>query len=137
MSFLSKTIPFSVPQQPGQRLQLGNLQAESLALLLSEVAQQQSGVILVVTPDSFTANQLETSLNFFAPELTVLSFPDWETLPYDQFSPHQDIISQRLFYLDTTSLFTARYFTGFYHHTHATHCAVTLYSKYRFIVKMR
>lgn len=99
MSFLSKTIPFSVPQQPGQRLQLGNLQAESLALLLSEVAQQQSGVILVVTPDSFTANHLEASLNFFAPELPVLSFPDWETLPYDQFSPHQDIISQRLFTL--------------------------------------
>ncbi|WP_410964949.1 hypothetical protein, partial [Salmonella sp. SAL4435] len=35
-------------------------------------------------------------LRFFAPDLPVLHFPDWETLPYDVFSPHQDIISQRI-----------------------------------------
>ncbi|MGS4768188.1 hypothetical protein ACLGJF_19685, partial [Acinetobacter baumannii] len=40
--------------------------------------------------------RLEDELKFFAPELKVAVFPDWETLPYDSFSPHQDLISERL-----------------------------------------
>lgn len=41
-------------------------------------------------------DRLTRELRFFAPTLTILNFPDWETLPYDVFSPHQDIISQRI-----------------------------------------
>jgi transcription-repair coupling factor (superfamily II helicase) len=49
-----------------------------------------------LTADSQSAERLEQELKFFAPDLPVLHFPDWETLPYDLFSPHQDIISQRI-----------------------------------------
>ena len=93
---ISKIFNFSVPDKPNQRLRLGNLQHDSIALVLSEIAKKQSGVILAITPDTQSANRLEGAVKFFSPELVVLNFPDWETLPYDHFSPHQDIISQRL-----------------------------------------
>ncbi|WP_315292957.1 transcription-repair coupling factor, partial [Pseudomonas oleovorans] len=51
---------------------------------------------LVMTEVSQSAERLQEELAFFAPNLPVLHFPDWETLPYDVFSPHQDIISQRI-----------------------------------------
>ena len=59
------------------------------------------GLTLVLTDAAKPAAQLETELCFFSnkelnDELPVLHFPDWETLPYDLFSPHQDIISERL-----------------------------------------
>nr|WP_126323322.1 hypothetical protein [Candidatus Rickettsiella viridis] len=92
----SEIFNFSIPEKSGQRLRLGNLQQDSMALVLSEIANKQDGVILTITPDTHTANRLEAALQFFSPGLTVLNFPDWETLPYDHFSPHQDIISQRL-----------------------------------------
>ncbi len=50
----------------------------------------------MLTADSQSAERLEQELRFFAPDLPVLQLPDWETLPYDVFSPHQDIISQRV-----------------------------------------
>ncbi|MGV8604211.1 hypothetical protein, partial [Pseudomonas aeruginosa] len=51
---------------------------------------------LLLTADRQNAERLEQELRFVAPDLPVLHFPDWETLPYDVFSPHQDIISQRI-----------------------------------------
>lgn len=92
----SEIFNFSIPTKPGQRLRLGNLQQDIMALVLNEIANKQADVILTITPDTQTANRLEAALQFFSPELPVLNFPDWETLPYDHFSPHQDIISQRL-----------------------------------------
>jgi transcription-repair coupling factor (superfamily II helicase) len=87
---------FSIPTEPGQRLRLSNLQQDSIGLALNEIAERYAGVILVITPDNLTANRLEGAVKFFSPDLMVVNFPDWETLPYDHFSPHQDIISQRL-----------------------------------------
>ena len=57
-----------------------------------------TGLLLIVTPDSQEAEKLQQQLRFFCAELSddILCFPDWETLPYDSFSPHQDIISERL-----------------------------------------
>ena len=53
--------------------------------------------MLVITADSPTAHRLETELEFYLDrETPILRFPDWETLPYDLFSPHQDIVSERL-----------------------------------------
>jgi transcription-repair coupling factor (superfamily II helicase) len=92
----AKFFNFILPDKPSQRLRLSNLRQDSIALVLSEIANKHSGFILAITPDSLTASRLEKALKFFSPELTVLSFPDWETLPYDHFSPHRDIISQRL-----------------------------------------
>lgn len=76
------------------------LHGASLALLISEYALKTKGIKLIITPDNLTAVQLVEEIQFFlnsiedAPE--ILFFPDWETLPYDQFSPHQDLISERL-----------------------------------------
>ena len=50
----------------------------------------------IFTAEPADTQRLEDELSFFAPELRVAVFPDWETLPYDTFSPHQDLISERL-----------------------------------------
>lgn len=74
----------------------GSLPGAARALAIAEAAASHQGLSLVITRDTAMADRLEEELRFFAPNLPVLSFPDWETLPYDRFSPHQDIISQRL-----------------------------------------
>ena len=63
------------------------------ALALAHLADDAP--LLVITPDTASAQRLENDLRFFA-DSPVLPFPDWETLPYDSFSPHQDIVSERL-----------------------------------------
>jgi len=74
----------------------GNLPGAALSLAIAEAASAAKRFTLLLTADSQSADRLEQELRFFAPELAVLPFPDWETLPYDLFSPHQDIISQRI-----------------------------------------
>ena len=67
------------------------------ALALIEAAKHQAAPLLVVCPDTTSARLLADELTFFAPlDLPVLSLPDWEVLPYDRFSPHQNIVSERL-----------------------------------------
>ena len=51
-----------------------------------------------------SAEQIHHELQFFLPDITIRTFPDWETLIYDSFSPHQDIISERLEILNQLSL---------------------------------
>lgn len=68
---------------------------ESLALL--EAAQKNPGLSVLVCASSQQAQALAGELAFFAPaDLPILQLPDWEVLPYDRFSPHQDIVSARL-----------------------------------------
>ncbi len=92
--------PVLLPEKISSKQSLGQLYGSSLPLVLSEYCSQTFGVKLLVAPDNLSANQLLDELRFFlvddenTPE--ILFFPDWETLPYDQFSPHQDIISERL-----------------------------------------
>ncbi|MCF5223638.1 transcription-repair coupling factor, partial [Pseudomonas syringae] len=74
----------------------GNLPGAALSLAIAEAASAAKRFTLLLTADSQSAERLEQELKFFAPTLPVLHFPDWETLPYDLFSPHQDIISQRI-----------------------------------------
>ncbi|UVE19218.1 transcription-repair coupling factor [Pseudomonas sp. LS44] len=74
----------------------GNLPGAALSLAIAEAASAAKRFTLLLTADSQAAERLEQELGFFAPDLPVLHFPDWETLPYDLFSPHQDIISQRI-----------------------------------------
>jgi len=69
----------------------GNLPGAALSLAIAEAANSAKRFTLLLTADSQSAERLEQELSFFAPELPVLHFPDWETLPYDLFSPHQDI----------------------------------------------
>ena len=74
----------------------GNLPGAALSLAIAEAASAAKRFTLLLTADSQSAERLQEELSFFAPDLPVLHFPDWETLPYDLFSPHQDIISQRI-----------------------------------------
>jgi transcription-repair coupling factor (superfamily II helicase) len=87
--------------QPTQAKQIwSQLHGSSLPLALAEYCQQTPGIKVLITQDNLSANQLQSELNFFLnSEQELLFFPDWETLPYDQFSPHQDIISERLYTL--------------------------------------
>lgn len=94
--------------QPSLRSPLGNRQrwsglhgaATGLALASAQLQiqqQRQPNVLLVITEDASSARQLQQEMQFFGGDaLKVLNFPAWETLPYDNFSPHQDIISERL-----------------------------------------
>lgn len=87
------------PSSPGESQAWGGLHGSANHLALSRFAQSFEGVLLLVTQDSASADQWQAGLRFFMdPEhgTEVLAFPDWETLPYDAFSPHQDIISERL-----------------------------------------
>lgn len=76
-----------------------HLQGANVGLTLSNLIATTSQPILIITSDSLTANRIEKELYFFQSSKNatpILNFPDWETLPYDHFSPHHDIISERL-----------------------------------------
>ncbi len=71
----------------------------ALAWFLAQAAEAHDGPLLAVARDTQGAHQLEADLHTLLGtrgDLPVLPFPDWETLPYDRFSPHPDIVSQRL-----------------------------------------
>jgi len=96
-----KLSPFqpTLPEKPGDRVFWGGLHGSAFGLVISAAAQHHSGPMVVITADVHAASLLEYELRFYIADhdaLPVLTFPDWETLPYDNFSPHQDIISQRL-----------------------------------------
>ena len=86
------------PEKPGQRQNWTHLYGASVGLALSNLIKSSGKLVVIVTPDTITANRIGHELAFFHtnPSQPVLHFPDWETLPYDYFSPHQDIISGRL-----------------------------------------
>jgi transcription-repair coupling factor (superfamily II helicase) len=81
----------------GQISAIGRAIGASAALAAAELAQSSSQPLLVLANDPRHADQLEAEIRFFAERtLPVRHFVEWETLPYDSFSPHQDIISDRL-----------------------------------------
>ncbi|MEO6292221.1 MAG: transcription-repair coupling factor, partial [Burkholderiaceae bacterium] len=84
---------------PGKRYTLPRPTGSADALLLARLAQRDKAaqrLTAIVTSDAVDAQRLMHEITFFAPEVRVTLFPDWETLPYDAFSPHQDLISERL-----------------------------------------
>jgi len=69
------------------------------SLALAAAARQGAGPLLVVCEDAESVDRLTRELRYFLsrnPEIPVLGLPDWEILPYENFSPHQDIVSERL-----------------------------------------
>ncbi len=95
---MSQVIP-PLPVQTGEKLAWANLNSTGTAYTISQAAQADHRPLMVITPDSAKANQLEEELRFFLdhePAIHIHQLPDWEILPYDAFSPHQDIVSQRL-----------------------------------------
>ncbi|MEH6448278.1 MAG: transcription-repair coupling factor [Oleispira sp.] len=87
----------AIPTKAGDRRFWGELNNSNQALAIASAAQKHQGLTLVITKDTLSAQRLEEEIAFFSEDLPVLHLPDWEILPYDTFSPHQDIISQRLF----------------------------------------
>ena len=86
----------------GARCGWGRLIGASAALAIAELARSADRPLLVLADDPRQADQLEAELRFFAGADTVVRhFVEWETLPWDTFSPHQDIVSERLAVLAT------------------------------------
>ncbi len=78
-----------------RRARFGKLYGSSDALALARAAQHARPLV-VISASAVAAQRLRDEIAWFAPELRVSLFPDWETLPYDTFSPHQDLVSERL-----------------------------------------
>lgn len=92
-----------LPKQPAERLHWGNLPGSAMALTLAHACMQSEGPLIILTPDPQSAHRFERELKLLLPQtdLPIFHFPDWEILPYDNFSPHQDIISERLLVLSS------------------------------------
>lgn len=86
----------TLPKKCGDKITLGCLHGGALGLAIAQSAQTLANPLLVIVEDMLSANRLQDEIHFFDPSLPLLIFPDWETLPFDSFSPHQDIISKRL-----------------------------------------
>ena len=81
----------------GSRTRWTSLHGSARGLAVASLAQQSDAPVLVIAADSRTAHRLEAEIEFYLDcETPRLRFPDWETLPYDLFSPHHDIVSERL-----------------------------------------
>ncbi|MFV8782468.1 transcription-repair coupling factor [Microbulbifer sp. SA54] len=111
---MSQFPPLSPPafRNQNDRQFWGQLHGASAALAILQAARNAHAPTLVIARNSQEAHQLEVQLKFFnksrrdgevennSPKggqtLEIIQFPDWEILPYDTFSPHQDIISDRL-----------------------------------------
>lgn len=84
---------------------LGNLNQTTLVGAIGAFFEQHRGPLLVICSDSFDAQNLKQSLFAILPEIEIVYFQDSETLPYDNLSPHQDIISNRIDILSRISSF--------------------------------
>ncbi|WP_306603545.1 transcription-repair coupling factor [Azonexus sp.] len=97
MSAPQPLLPLAALPKPGARIDLPPLTGSADALALAEIARHSKArMLVVVTASAADAQRLLEEIPWFAPALKVRLLPDWETLPYDHFSPHQDLVSERL-----------------------------------------
>ena len=100
---LNPTAAQTTPTTNGDKLSWNGLAGSAEMLAVAELAKSSDHLIVVVTADSSATERWANGIAYFSSSsndsseaLDILRFPDWETLPYDVFSPHQDIISERL-----------------------------------------
>ena len=86
---------YSLPVKAGDQRQLGELTGAACATEIAGIAERHAGPVVLVAPDMQNALRLHDEISQFTDSL-VINLADWETLPYDSFSPHQEIISSRL-----------------------------------------
>ena len=86
-----------------QRKVLGNLFGSAIALEIAAIKAQSSQPLVVLCADSADAARLEHELRYLSYQEPMVSFRDYETLPFDMLSPHQDIISARLEFLSRSA----------------------------------
>ena len=86
------------PRDAQRSVHWGHLYGSAIGLALRQLATQHQGLVLLLAEHTTAAQHLHDQLAFYLSEGAppLLQFPDWETLPYDIFSPHQDITSERL-----------------------------------------
>src|SRR5579862_3613749 len=85
------------PRAPGERVRWHQLYGSAPALALAEAAETERRLYVVIADGARELERLSAELRFFAgAALPLLRLPDWEVLPYELFSPHPDIISERL-----------------------------------------
>ncbi len=97
---------FETPENSSQTGNWPLINGQMDALVLAETLRTCHRTVTVIVPGMQAAEQLESAVRFFLGQskpavsaqgdIPILTLPDWETLPYDAFSPHQDIISQRI-----------------------------------------
>ena len=99
-SLAAPSLELSVPTvAAGARLALARPPGSGDALLIAQLsarARAHGQLVLVACADALDAQRLADEITFFDSQLAVRQFPDWETLPYDILSPHQDLVSDRL-----------------------------------------
>lgn len=97
---LMELLSLSAPLLAAEKTTWSNMPGSATGLALAELMQARKGPVLCITPDMPSAMRLESELHFYGSNSTadakVLMFPDREILPYDLFSPHQDLVSDRL-----------------------------------------
>ncbi|AVT58352.1 transcription-repair coupling factor [Pectobacterium versatile] len=86
---------YSLPPKAGEQRLLGQLTGAACAVECAEIIERHAGLVVLIAPDMQNALRLRDEIQQFTDQ-HVTTLPDWETLPYDSFSPHQEIISTRL-----------------------------------------
>ncbi|PWD64958.1 transcription-repair coupling factor [Pectobacterium parmentieri] len=86
---------YSLPPKTGEQRLLGELTGAACAVECAEIVERHAGLVVLIAPDMQNALRLRDEIQQFTDQ-HVTTLPDWETLPYDSFSPHQEIISTRL-----------------------------------------
>ncbi|WOA51183.1 transcription-repair coupling factor [Dickeya solani] len=86
---------YTLPGKAGEQRLLGQLTGAACAVECAEIVERHAGLVVLITPDMQNALRLRDEIQQFTAQ-PVMTLPDWETLPYDSFSPHQEIISARL-----------------------------------------
>jgi transcription-repair coupling factor (superfamily II helicase) len=82
---------------PNGRQRWHQLYGSARSLALAEAVESDTRPYLVIARDARELDQLRSELGFFlGGSRAIHVLPDWEVLPYDLFSPHPDIISERL-----------------------------------------
>jgi transcription-repair coupling factor (superfamily II helicase) len=94
MSYLT----FDIPVTAGDVKTISNLSGSGKAFALSQIMNSTDSTVLCIVDSPLELEQLAADLDAYRhlENWEVLTFPDWETLPWDNFSPHEDIISERL-----------------------------------------
>ncbi|CAH9018191.1 transcription-repair coupling factor [Candidatus Nitrosacidococcus sp. I8] len=94
-----KSLVQSLPKKAGDHRQFGQIHGSSFGLTLATCIENYSSFIIGIVPDTATASRIGEEIKFYLSEKSlhpVIFLPDWETLPYENLSPHQDIISEKL-----------------------------------------
>ncbi|UDG81399.1 Transcription-repair-coupling factor [Candidatus Profftia lariciata] len=89
---------YKLPSKSGDIVSLGQLTGAAYALECAHIADKHSGPVILITSNIHSALKMHNEIKYFTSR-DVITLSDWETLPYDSFSPHKNIISERLFKL--------------------------------------